>query len=313
MARFLSPRELMQLLAVPVPLLDRSVPLPISDPDPDPGLFGPGSVTWRVLGEPLLILGGARALLMQAAHPHVAQGAIDHSAYATDPFGRLMRTFEWSATVSFGTTAEAGAVCDRVTRLHGRVKGDLPRGHGTSAVRGGSHYDANAPDLLLWVHATFVDSLLVSHDRLVGGLTEADRDTFVAEWEVVGRLMGVRPELFWPDYAALRGYVDAQLASFARPGPGSLLVAETILHPELPSAALRPVFDMLSFASLGFLPPALRDAYAIPWTPTREAAHRSLCLLLRTARAGVPRRLRVAPIHEFAMARSRGKLIDSAA
>ena len=106
---------------------------------------------------------------------------------------------------------------------------------------------------------------------------------------------------------------DPGLKSFARPGAGSLLVAETILHPDLPNPALRPVFEMLSFASMGFLPTALREAYGIPWTGAHQAAHRSLCLLLRTARAGVPRRLRVAPIHEFALARSRGKLIASAA
>src|SRR2546425_9154992 len=118
MARFLSPRELVQALALPLPFADWLAPLPISDIDPDPGLFGPGTVTWRVLREPLLILAGARALLLQAAHPHVAQGAIDHSAYAEDPFGRLMRTFEWAGAVAYGTTTEARAASDKVNRLH---------------------------------------------------------------------------------------------------------------------------------------------------------------------------------------------------
>src|SRR5207245_11811811 len=115
MGRFLSRRELAQLLALPVPFAEP--PLPISDVSADPGLFGPESITWRVLREPLLILAGGRALLMQAAHPLVAQGAIDHSAYSTDPFGRLMRTFDWTGAVAFGTRREARAASVVVNRV----------------------------------------------------------------------------------------------------------------------------------------------------------------------------------------------------
>src|SRR5258708_18894880 len=173
MARFLSPKELLSVMAVPLPL--GPAPMPISDTDSDPGLFGPSSVTWKVLREPLLILGGARALLLQAAHPHVAQGAIDHSSYATDPFGRLMRTTDWAGAVAFVTTAEAEAAAGRVNRMHRKVSGTLPRRHGSRKVQAGSTYAAMDADLLLWVHATFVDTLLVAHDRRVGGLTEIER------------------------------------------------------------------------------------------------------------------------------------------
>jgi uncharacterized protein (DUF2236 family) len=309
-SRFLTPQELMQILALPLPFGDRLAPLPISDRDPDPGLFGPGSVTWEVLKEPLLILVGGRALLMQAAHPHVAQGAIDHSAYAEDPFGRLMRTYAWAGTMAFGTTAEARRASAGVNRLHQKVTGDLPRKHATKKVKGGSHYSAMDEDLLLWVHATFIDTILESHDRLVGGLTTVERDRFVREWEPVGRLMGVPDRLFWPDFATMRKYVNAQLDSgFAKPGEGSRLVSRTITHPPLPTV-LRPLFESMVFVSIGFLPPQLRRGYGLPWTPAHEAAHRSLELFFRTARKTMPRWLRVAPIYDFAMARTRGKLIE---
>src|SRR5258708_8442987 len=121
MARFLSPKELLSIMAVPLPL--GTAPMPISATDPDPGWFGPESVTWKVLREPLLILAGARALLLQAAHPHVAQGAIDHSGYATDPFGRLMRTTDWAGAVAFGTTAEAEAAAGRGNPVHPKGAG----------------------------------------------------------------------------------------------------------------------------------------------------------------------------------------------
>src|SRR5947209_12498233 len=122
-------RSLTELLTRPLPFGKR--PLPLHDSAPDPGLFGPESVTWRVMHEPLLILGGGRALLMQAANPLVAQGAIDFSAYAEDPFGRLMRTIRWVTMVTYGTRAEAVAASDVVNRMHVRVSGALPAAHAT--------------------------------------------------------------------------------------------------------------------------------------------------------------------------------------
>ncbi|HEU5198056.1 MAG TPA: oxygenase MpaB family protein, partial [Ktedonobacterales bacterium] len=84
--------------------------MPISDRDPDPGVMGPGSVTWRLHSEQWLILGGARAFLMQAAHPKVAQGALDFSAYAEDPFGRVFRTVMAMSVFLAGTTHEVNAM-----------------------------------------------------------------------------------------------------------------------------------------------------------------------------------------------------------
>src|SRR5581483_3336536 len=103
----------------------------LSDGDADPGLFGPGSVTWRVAREPFLLAGGARALLMQVAHPLVAQGVVDHSDYEHDPFGRLVRTVRWLVAVTFGTTAEARAASRQVRRVHAGVRGALQPGNAT--------------------------------------------------------------------------------------------------------------------------------------------------------------------------------------
>jgi uncharacterized protein (DUF2236 family) len=305
--RFLSPKELVQLLALPLP--EGINDLPISDITPDPGLFGPGSITWQVLREPLLILAGGRALLMQAAHPHVAQGAIDHSSYAVDPFGRLVRTFTWAGSVAFGTTAEARAACSQVNRLHRAVAGTLPAGHGSRTLKAGTVYSAKDDDLLLWVHATFVDTLLVAHDRMVGGLTADERDQFVREWAAVGRLMGVPARLMWRDHVALRKYVDRQVrGGVAEPGSGSRLVAQTVLRPPLPSPVLRPLMDTLSFMSIGFLPRELREGYGIRWTRVHALAHSNITGTLRAGRGRLPRRLRYAPIYDFAMARSSGDL-----
>jgi hypothetical protein len=176
-----------------------------------------------------------------SSRPLVAQGAIEHSTYRTDPYGRLERTVMWVTVVCFGTTSEAERVSGRVTRLHRRVSGVLPEANGTSRVPGGTTYSADDPDLLRWVHASFVDTMLVAHDALIGGLDERDRDAFVREWDAVALLMGLPRRRSWKNAAALRRYVQQEVErGGALPGAGSLEVAETVLHPPVGSPWLRP-------------------------------------------------------------------------
>src|ERR1700680_3326710 len=117
--------------------------LPISDPQPDPGLLGPDSLTWHLHEEQWLITAGARAFLMQAAHPVVAQGALDHSGFAEDPFGRVSRTIQGMAILIFGTTNEASTMARQINRLHLTVKGTLPASIGRYTA--GETYSAMEP------------------------------------------------------------------------------------------------------------------------------------------------------------------------
>jgi uncharacterized protein (DUF2236 family) len=302
-------RQVTEFLWRPLPFGSR--PLPLHDATPDPGLFGPDTVTWQVMHEPLLILGGGRALLMQAANPLVAQGAIDFSAYAADPFGRLMRTIRWVTMVTYGTRAEAVEASRVVDRLHVRVTGTLPDEHATRRQHPGTAYTALDGELLRWVHASFVDTMLVTHDAVVGGLTTADRDRFVREWDAVAELMRVPRRLLWRNHHELRSYVDRQVArGVALPGAGSRLVSQTVLRPPLPSPWLRPGWEVVAFTTVGLLPAAVRRAYGITWTPAHTAAHRALCLTLRRAHPLLPHRLQVSPVHELAMARVDGRMLD---
>jgi uncharacterized protein (DUF2236 family) len=158
------------------------------------------------------------------------------------------------------------------------------------------------------VLASFVESMLVTHDTFIGGLPGADRDRFVREWEAVGALMGLPRRLGWPDAAALRDYVEAEIASGrALPGPGSRLVAGSVLHPPLPSPLLRPAADLLAFAAAGLLPGRLRSGYGIPWTPAHAAAHRGLRLWLRALRSTLPERFRTSAVYDRALARAGGR------
>ena len=310
MAVIPTPAMVMRLIARPARESGR--PMPLRDRTRDPGLFGPDSVTWRVMREPLLILGAGRALLMQAANPLVAQGAIDHSGYAIDPYGRLERTVEWVTLVCFGTTAEARRSSRHVTALHRRVAGVLPAAHATERVPAGAVYTASDPALLRWVHASFVETMLATHDALVGGLDGSERDAFVREWDAVAALMGVPRRLLWRDAGALRAYVRRQVdRGPALPGAGSRLIAQTVLHPPVASAAMRPGADLLGFIAVGLLPGPVRRGYGLTWSPAHAAAHRALRVSLRSLGPTLPRRLRISPVFDLALARSRGRWPES--
>ncbi|HVA22512.1 MAG TPA: oxygenase MpaB family protein [Candidatus Micrarchaeia archaeon] len=287
------------------------MPHGLRDRAPDPGLFGPGSVTWRVLAEPVVGLGASRALLMQTAHPLVAQGALDHSTFAQDPTGRFERTVGWVTRVVFGTTAEARSACRVVNRRHAGVVGSVPGHHATERVAAGTPYSARDPSLLRWVHAVLLETLIVSHDAFVGGLTEPDRDRMVAEWDGVARLIGLGPGPIWSGWTALETEIAlAVVDGPARPGRAAREVAATILAPPDPRApararALRPV---AGFLVTGLLPGPIRHGYGLRWGPLQAAAHAAACAGLRRTSGSLPAALRGSPAHRFARDRLAGRL-----
>lgn len=142
------------------------------------GFCAPESLLWRVNREPALLLVGMRALLMQIAHPKVAQGMADHSRFREDPLGRGIRTFNAMYRIIFGERDEAIAVALRVRMIHNRVSGwvadPLPAGIPPD-------YDANDPELLFWVWATLLDSAVIAYERFVAPLGREEKDQFLGE------------------------------------------------------------------------------------------------------------------------------------
>jgi hypothetical protein len=128
---------------------------PNRDPG-DPGLTGPGSPSWRIIGEPAAIAGGIRGLLAQVSHPLAMAGVHDHSAFREDPLGRLQRTSAYVTTSTFGSTAEAISVAGRVRAVHPRVHGTAPDGR---------PYRADDPRLLVWVSISLTSSFLTVGTR----------------------------------------------------------------------------------------------------------------------------------------------------
>ncbi|WP_455210862.1 oxygenase MpaB family protein [Kaarinaea lacus] len=162
--------------------------------DPQSGFFGPTSLLWRISREPVLLLFGMRALLLQIAHPHVAQAVADHSNYRSDPLGRGIRTFKAVYAMIFGPreTAIESALAVHIvhTRVYGEIKDPLP--HGINP-----HYKATDPQSLLWVAATLLDSSVLAYELCVRQLSTAEKEQFYQESKRFGQLFGV-PERLYP-------------------------------------------------------------------------------------------------------------------
>lgn len=151
----------------------------------DPGLFGPDSVSWRVIGDVAAFLGGVRALLVQAAHPEVVAGVADHSRYREDPLGRLSRTSNYVTATTFGAIPEVEEAVRVVRGVHRRVNGTSHRGR---------PYSADTPAMAAWVHNALTDSFLVAYRRFgARPMSEEEADRFVAEQRSVGALLDADP------------------------------------------------------------------------------------------------------------------------
>ena len=227
----------------------------------DPGLFGPGSVVWRVHGESSMLIGGLRALLLQTLHPLAMAGVADHSAYREDPWGRLHRTGRFIGATTYGSTETAEAMIARVRAVHDRVTGVAPDGR---------PYRANDPRLLLWVHVTEVDSFLRAYDRYAPGrLTDAERDRYVAEMADVARRLGAEEGPGADPVPVDRASLAATLASFrpeCRVTDEARAAAQFLLAPPVP-LLLRGAYGLIGAGAIGLLPGWARRELRLPLPP----------------------------------------------
>ncbi len=249
------------------------------------GLFGPGSVSWRIDRELLVLAGGSCALLLQAAHPSVAAGVAQHSTYATDPFGRLLRTLESSFSVVFGSRSDAEATIRRVNAIHGAVRGRRSDGE---------PYDALDPEALLWVHATLVDTALRVYDRFVVPLTDADEQRYHEESARVAVALGVPANMVPATIRELRAWMDEMVVSGrVRVTPDARRIARTVLYPtRFPP---RLAWDAAHLVSLATLPDAIRRQYGLGWSDARERGIRRIASVTRALLPYLPGTLRHAP------------------
>ncbi len=252
--------------------------------DPKAGFFGPGSYLWRLLRENTIQLAGPYAALMQVAHPHVAQGVAEHSAYDTDPIGRLRRTFTAVHRIVFGSLDAALEAALQTRNIHKRVQGTLPTP--TQAFEEGSRYHANRADLLLWVQATLIEGAMLGHERFVRPLSQDEREGLYRELTICGRLFGVPKKSFPADYAAFRIWYERQIEETLEVTPAGKDIADNIIWN---AGYYKVAAPLIILSASGMLPPRIRRQYGLPWNRLMEGAFEAFSLGVRQGRIAVPR------------------------
>ena len=249
------------------------------------------SEIWRVNREMILLLAGGRALLMQLAHPKVAAGVAEHSRFQQDPFGRLYRTMSTMWSIVFDECSESDAALERVENVHRRVRGLVSSNESSFA---GVDYEALDQQLLLWVHATLIDSAMVACGHFLAPMAERERRIYYDDSKKLARLFGVQEKILPSGLADFERYVRGMLDSDRiAVGPTARELAQDVLH-------ARPLLFKLAgplfrFVTAGLLPEKLRNDYGLRWSRSNEKLFRALAAAIRTMRPFVPAPLRVVP------------------
>ena len=254
-------------------------------------LFGPGSMTWKVNRESVLLLGGRAALLMQLAHPLVAAGVGDHSDFRADPLARLRRTLDVMLSITFGDAATAGKMMRRVDAVHSRVRGEASDGRA---------YSAHDPHLAKWVFTTLVYTSVGVYEACIAKLTEEESRRHYEEALVIARMFGI------PD-GSMPGS-RSELMTWMYRTIDSDEIEVTPLAKELGASILRPVrlvptrvAESSAIVTRSLLPAKLRDGYGLKSGLTESVV---LGLGRRAARITLPlmpSRLRTLPAARAAM------------
>lgn len=255
------------------------------------GFFKPASEFWQVHREMVLLLAGGRALLMQLAHPKVAAGVDEHSRFQQSPFDRLRRTMSAIWSVVFAQRAQARSALEKLDNVHAKVRGAVPSGEPSFA---GMPYDAMDQELLLWVHATLIDSAMIAYDLFVAPMTAPVRNAYYDDSKKLAVLFGVEKERVPPSLAEFEMYMNRMIAGDTIVvGPTARRLAHDVLYarPWIFKIA-GPLFRLVT---AGLLPETLRDGYGLGWSAERGKTLATFAKTVRTVLPFVPALVRVVP------------------
>ena len=255
----------------------------------DAGYFGPSSLTWRLHSEPVSLIGGLRALLLQALHPEAMRLLDATSSFREDPWSRLERTTTYVGVLSFGSTAEVDEAAARVRAVHARLGID-------------------DPEQLAWVHACLVDSFLAAAGAAGLGLSRADRDAYVSEQVVAARLVGVPQELAPRTDRELGAYFSAIRPRLSGTRQAREAARYVIAPPRPPvprrfAVPARLGWTGVTSLAVGLLPGWARRMYLLPPMPGASLTTAAGMRALRQAVRVLPEQYREGPLYRRAKAR----------
>ena len=277
----------------------RSPGPPESSGPADHGLFGPGSVTWRIMAEPVMWVAGLRALYLQALHPDTMRGTWQNTSFTdrSQAWDRFIRTTEFVRVRTFGSTAEVERVGRRLRKIHASLTGVDSRGR---------QFRLNQPDLLLWVHCGEIDSYADIARRSGVPVTRAELDMFVDEQRRSAAVVGLDPATVPASMADLRAYYD-EVRPRLHATPEARRALRMSFTPRVPTELLPlrlvvPPLNTLAFASL---PRWGRRLYGTPGSPLTDAAATAALLTARQSMVHLPRQVIEIPLGRVVSARLR--------
>jgi uncharacterized protein (DUF2236 family) len=257
-------------------------------------------VARRINREAVVLLGWGRAILMQLAHPLVAAAVRDYSHFDQSAGGyvrRVRRTVGGMLAITFGSPEAARQTIGRINGIHHQVRGTLREEVGSFPA--GTAYSATDPELLSWVHATLLDSMIVTYELLVAPLSDAERDQFCAEAAATGEALGIAPDRLPMTAADLRRYMeDMYRGGDIQVGADARALADALFSPPLGPAV--PLFRITRLFTVGVMPGHLRDGYGFAWDERRARSFRTLTRVVRRLRRLLPPILREWPIARVA-------------
>ena len=247
----------------------------------DPGYFGPQSMMWKINKEITVLFGGARALLMHAAHPLIAAGARQTSFYQRDPWKRLIRTLSLQNSVTFGTKVEADESAHRINKLHEVIKGE--------DIVTKKIYDALDYEQLLWVHACLQISSIYFYEKTVKKLTETEKNQYHIENMLAAELVLIDVDKMPKTHKELKDWVieKSKEKDYLVLTDVAIDVADIISGGPVPRH-IKPIWPFIAFTAFNTLPPEFKNIYGIKDTKFKTVLLNFNLYLLKYTRPFLP-------------------------
>ena len=236
-----------------------------------------GGVTWRLAGDGRLMAGSGYALMLQVSHPVVGAGVSEHSNFRADPWGRLLRTLDFTTSMVYGGPALALETGKRVRDMHKQIKGVMPNGE---------RYHSLEPEPYAWVHATLADAIVRANARFVRPNRAHELETFWAEWKRLGHFLGVRERDLPERWSEFGDYFDWIVSERLEPTESVHDVLESLAKP--PPPQVRGISDGLwrlirvpaarggRLGTVGLMPAPVRRKLGLPWSRAQQLEFRAV-------------------------------------
>lgn len=229
--------------------------------------FSPDSKLWELNKERVVFFAGQRALLMQIAHPMIAEAVYNEGEFQKDPMARLSRTAVMGLTIIFKSKEEADAIAERIKKVHANVRGALEEPVGVHPK--GAIYSARDPHQQSWVHATLVDSVIMGYEAFVRDLSDEEKESYYQDSKVIAELVGLPKDELPASWDDLQNFMEDVMENEIAVGPKARALAPLIFRPEN-SPRAKMAQPIVKFVTAGLLPPKIRREFGIDWKSYKD-------------------------------------------